>query len=913
LLEFPEEEDRLEGLLGLLREDNVKPRVVANDSSFDVKEREIEEEDIKEAICSIRRQGLWDKLPLLFPKIGLSGEIQEKGGLFNAASTSAKKPEMVPLLGVEVNVNIVDFCCEVEVAQTYKNDSDRPIEAVYKFPIDELAGVCGFVAEIDDKRIYAECQEKKKARKTYEAALASGQGAYLLEQKKGDVFEMSVGNLNPGKTVKIRITYVTQLEKESDAYRFVLPTTVAPRYMPPEQRAKGKQRADAPVGAKNSRTVPYALRIAINAEFGVPIASIESPSHEIVSTIDGRTAKVGLKHEETEMNGDLVLYIKEASAGSSRAFVEQWDDPASSAVRTHAAMVVFAPQFEEIVDRSEGLEVDFVIDCSASMVGAQIDESIRAGQYFLNQLSRLAQDLKFNVGAFGTQYRAVFDTARAANSAEDVESARKFVAGLRAEYGGTQILRALKEIAESDSTKKAIIILTDGEVSNTSKVMEYIRSQSGNMSVYPIGIGHAVSHANIRGMARAGSGAPEFCLPGEDITPMVERHLRRIFSPLKNVEIDWSGVRGLVHTTPSSFPPVISNAPLICYALFDGSDNAGGQVVLKGTTPKGESKQWQVNIDIASSTRPGRLINRLAARSSIRVLEDNNTSSSIESKVVALATKYNLASKFTSFVAVEKREVQKQQEQQAERVDVPTAASKRDSKKDKKKEKHDKREKKKSSKTKAVKSSSKRDDADHDEDDDDYEECEVATTRKDMKKVAKKGEKKVEKKIAKDKDMEKSRHIEKETEKKKEKVKLSMKKKKMVTGGKARKIKREEKKEVEEKEDDDEAEEEGCSWVSSNLPWASGASVVDDVNVLPRIWRKLFHAARITINELKDAKINSLIFQIVTQILSSTPIESASPDQWKQLVAALIEAMKQARTERGQPVEPDDAAVVSVW
>ena len=70
-------------------------------------------------------------------------------------------------MGVDVGVKIVDLCCEVEISQTYQNSFDHPIEAVYQFPIDELAAVTGFVAEIDGKKIIAKCMEKEKAAQVY--------------------------------------------------------------------------------------------------------------------------------------------------------------------------------------------------------------------------------------------------------------------------------------------------------------------------------------------------------------------------------------------------------------------------------------------------------------------------------------------------------------------------------------------------------------------------------------------------------------------------------------------------------------------------------------------------------------------------------------------------------------------------
>ena len=54
----------------------------------------------------------------------------------------------------------------------------------------------------------ANVQEKVEARQTYEAAVAAGDSAQLLEQVRDDVFQMSVGNLQPHSVALIRITYV---------------------------------------------------------------------------------------------------------------------------------------------------------------------------------------------------------------------------------------------------------------------------------------------------------------------------------------------------------------------------------------------------------------------------------------------------------------------------------------------------------------------------------------------------------------------------------------------------------------------------------------------------------------------------------------------------------------------------------
>lgn len=47
------------------------------------------------------------------------------------------KPYPVPLTGVSVHVKIVDLVAQVDVEQHYCNREDQPVEAVYKFPLDE--------------------------------------------------------------------------------------------------------------------------------------------------------------------------------------------------------------------------------------------------------------------------------------------------------------------------------------------------------------------------------------------------------------------------------------------------------------------------------------------------------------------------------------------------------------------------------------------------------------------------------------------------------------------------------------------------------------------------------------------------------------------------------------------------------
>ncbi len=48
--------------------------------------------------------------------------------------------------------------------------------------MDPKAAVSGFWAEIDNNRVEGVVKEKEEAKNTYDDAIASGHGAYLLEE-----------------------------------------------------------------------------------------------------------------------------------------------------------------------------------------------------------------------------------------------------------------------------------------------------------------------------------------------------------------------------------------------------------------------------------------------------------------------------------------------------------------------------------------------------------------------------------------------------------------------------------------------------------------------------------------------------------------------------------------------------------
>lgn len=111
--------------------------------------------------------------------------------------------------------------------------------------------------------------------------------------------------MKPGKKVNIRITYVTTLESDNGVLRFVLPTTIAPRYRPTSSLKSGSDK-----GPKIGKA-PYSLKVTVNVETASEIVELNSPTHRIKKTESQKNqAQVTLADEETELNSDFLLLIK---------------------------------------------------------------------------------------------------------------------------------------------------------------------------------------------------------------------------------------------------------------------------------------------------------------------------------------------------------------------------------------------------------------------------------------------------------------------------------------------------------------------------------------------------------------------------------------------------------------------------
>lgn len=562
----------------------------------------------------------------------------------------------VPLVGVNVTGDIVGRGARVKVAQRFRNTEASPVEAVYRFPLPEGAAVCGFTVLVNGKRITSTVEERDKAFEIYDKALEKGDGAYLLDEERPNIFTLSVGNLNPGAEAVVEIEFVEPLDGDCREGRFVLPTTISPRYLPADAPDEDGMPAADRIHPEYAAAVPYGLSLEIAVHDAASIESVESPSHPVRIDTGKDPLVVRLASDTVRMDRDFVLTLAWRDSTQGRAY--RFSDGQHAFVQ-----VDLLPPAADTAGTGDGgreREIVFLLDCSGSMQGDSIGQAKKA---LVICLKALRAGCLFNVLRFGSTFQGLFPRSRA-HDAESLQQAIAYLDRVDADLGGTEVLAPLAHIVDqplAQGGRRDVVLLTDGEVGNEAAVMALIKEHAETTRFFAVGIGAGPNQFLIKGLARSGNGASEFIFPGERIEPKMLRIFGRLADlPVGAPRISWK--TALAETAPAS-PVLFPQAPTSVFARCRGTVPDALEV---SVDIGGRPVTWTVPVVDAGQ---GRLpIPTLWARERIRDLEEGKEALGSRGsrqararktgwmdEVIAISRQYGVLSESTSYAAVEER------------------------------------------------------------------------------------------------------------------------------------------------------------------------------------------------------------------------------------------------------------------
>lgn len=563
-----------------------------------------------------------------------------------AGNTELKPDEVFPLKSSAASVSIEGTIARVRLRQTYGNTGSDPVEAVYVFPCSTRAAVHGMTMRSGGRVITARIRESAKARAEYETAKAERKTAALLEQKRANVFQMSVANLLPGDDITVEVAWTETVPALDGTYEYVFPTVVGPRYQggagaPAESWAANPYLKE---GARN----PARLLMEISLNTSLPLAEAVCPSHPV--TVDFKS-----RHQAA-----VRLDTREGEEAANRDFILRWKlggDRVDAGLLLHKGaeenhfLLQVEPPARVTPDAVPPRDYVMILDVSGSMSGFPIDT---AKKLLTDLTSGLKPTDTFNVVCFANG-SGLFAEAPVAATQENIGAALKFI-GTQNAGGGTELKAALQRalaLPGGDDRSRTLVLMTDGFVTADDEVSTLVRENIGRANLFSFGIGSSVNRQLIESIARAGGGEPVVVTTPGEATTAAASFLHHIASPvLAKVRIEAEGVE-TKDLEPSAVPDLFASRPLVICGRWNGEP--GGTIVVKGIA--GNGVPFEKRIDLAEAVRttgtdhPALPV--LWARERVRSLEEGPVNETSNESIVTLGMKHSLLTRHTSFVAVD--------------------------------------------------------------------------------------------------------------------------------------------------------------------------------------------------------------------------------------------------------------------
>ncbi|XP_072174381.1 protein mono-ADP-ribosyltransferase PARP4-like [Diadema setosum] len=575
----------------------------------------------------------------------------------------------IELKDVHVRAKIIDLAAEVTVLQKYENIGKDSAETRYVFPLDECAAVCGFEAYINGKHVVGVVKEKEEAKTSYQKALREGHGAYLMEEEASNIFSITVGNLPPGSSVIVRITYVTELVVEGDRIAFNLLGSVAPWKRNEILAAKYDEKGQSVTAVcQNDRDRNESFVASI--EMPGKIRRVDCPTHTVkFQRRSDRHVSVAMSDGDRLIDG-IQLLIDMEDAHTPRLWRERHPDGGKELFSSQQAyMVVFYPEFQ--VSAIKSPEVVIMLDRSTSMKGEPMKDAKKLVHMILENLP---PGSRYNLIVFGNDFEELYPASVVASDT-NIRNTETYLKSVSWERGATEVWRPLRAMALLASDDARLIrngfLISDGHVSNEQDTLIEVATNRHINRLFTFGVSSDSNRHVLRTLADTGGGAYEQFDPRSKSTweAKVKAQVRRSCQPAAtSIRVDWRAEGPENHVTltrkqiiqaPSQIASLFTGTRLVLYAM--GPDIA--EVVLSADI-EGREVTCKVTSENCA-TNAGLTLHRLATRGVVRDweigsvhadrLENDAMMDDVRRLLVQLGIEFNIISPLTSFVAIEER------------------------------------------------------------------------------------------------------------------------------------------------------------------------------------------------------------------------------------------------------------------
>ena len=293
----------------------------------------------------------------------------------------------LPLKAVECRFQAIGAAVDVEIDQVFHQSANRPLDVTYSFPLPSKAAVYRCEMIVNGRTVRAKVVEQEKARQIARQKRAEGRRTALVEMERGNLFTLSLGNVQPDDVLVIRFAYFEELDAWKDELALQIPFSPGVRYIPGEPLLRsnsGKGATDDTDQVPDASRIsppridemhPDVARLSLSGKLdgrNVDLSSISSPTHATAVRPTDKSFEIFLPANASAPDRDFVLRWRRAARPAllSAAWISA-DQEA-----TYALAQLGAP--DEVPESREGNDIYFLVDRSGSMAGEKWTKTAEA-------------------------------------------------------------------------------------------------------------------------------------------------------------------------------------------------------------------------------------------------------------------------------------------------------------------------------------------------------------------------------------------------------------------------------------------------------------------------------------------------------------------------------------------------------
>lgn len=532
----------------------------------------------------------------------------------------------IDLLQTTIDSRILGCVSEVSLNHRFIHHSKAQADMIFSIILPDNAGLSDFILTIGERKIRGIVRERENAEKIFKLARERGLVASLIEDAGENQVEGRIQSVPPEIEIESMFRYVSTVPFYDGFYHFSCPITVT---------------HSDPGSVK-----PSDAEISVTMEAGMPIRSINSPTHSIeITRPTAHSAKIQAQSVESPSPTEFILdYDITGETAETALFIDRSSHPG------HAILLMVPPQEYDGIRRLS-VDISILIDCSRSMRGKKLFTAKKIAEYLLENLD---DNDSFHVITFSGKSLTELQAGTVGSNRNIRDTISKIHAAPSTD--GEGMLPGFRKSLTSphDSSRyRLLVILTDGYVDDHGDIRRFMNSNIGSTRIFPLIVGATSNTILFENMARFGRGGILYVNPDDDLPNTAEYFIETLRRPvLRDITVDWNTLGGR-RSYPVRIPDLHIGRPIVLAACVTADRDT--PLTISGTAHTGEEA---VEIVTTGHSSRAPALGFIWARKHLADLTHRSvlsTAPEMTGEIAEIAMQYGILTPYTSFALVDTR------------------------------------------------------------------------------------------------------------------------------------------------------------------------------------------------------------------------------------------------------------------